>query len=177
MEKEMIASLILSSFSLFIAAIALYYIHQLNRKFKDLESRRHASALLNARMEDLKKITRSLNRIDKVIISSRLERQKNKPEIIDKSSQAYFSTKDVFDEHVLLLPGPVAENLLKEKDAIDSLITYVKERLTKESVEKTTVDNTLLELLQRETVWVDTVEKNFKQQLEDCVNKMNAIMN
>jgi hypothetical protein len=43
--------------------------------------------------------------------------------------------------------------------------TEVRENITKEEVDKKTLDQTLTELLQRETVWVESVEKNFRSQL------------
>ena len=179
MEKEMITSLIVSSSSLLVATLSTFYTYRLKKRVRDIESSRLTSGLLNSRMEVLKQITRSLSRIDRVIMSSRLDRQKCKNEIIDKTSQAYLSTKAVFDENFIFLPEPVTENLVKEKKAIDDLIRQVKANLAQDNpaTYNPAIDETFLELLQREHRWIDSVEKNFKQQLEVCITKVNSILN
>ena len=155
----------------------MIYTFRLNKKIRDIESHRLRSVLLNIRMENLKKITRSLSNIDKVIMSSKLDRQKYMSHLIDKTAQAYLSTKVVFDENAVFLPEPVTESLVKEKKAIDDLIISVKDNLAREQIAKTAFNETLLELLQRESEWVDSVEKNFKHQLEVCTTKVNSILN
>jgi hypothetical protein len=170
----MLIPLIIAGLALLAATISILYIHRLQKKIKAIEFDRLSFVLLNARMEDLKKVTTSLSHIDKIIISSNLANLQYKGEVIDKTSRTYLSTAAIFEESHAFLPQPVAGMLTKEKTDIDNLIGYVKDSLTKEYMAKGAFDEMLSDLIQRQTRWVDSVEKHFHSQLNACVQQVHS---